>query len=123
MILGVFAGHADFAQAAVRSAEQIIGSQSDYVCISNKGRSAEDIEIEMNEILENHEFEHCFIFVDFYGSSATVPAIKAGRSFSGVTVMFGYNLPLVIDFFLHRKKKNPDELKLKLLEIGRDAVK
>lgn len=123
MILGLFAGHADFAQSAVHSAEQIIGVQSDYVCISNKGRSAEDIETEMNDILEKHEFDHCFIFVDFYGSSATVPAIKAGRSFSNVTVMFGYNLPFVIDFFLHRKKKSPDELRIKLLEIGRDAVK
>lgn len=123
MILGLFTGHSDFAHSAVKSAEQIIGEQQNYICISNRGRSADDMETEINRVLETNDFEHCFIFVDFYGSSTTVPAVKAGRSFSNVTVIFGYNLPMVIDFFLHRVKKGPDALRDKLLDIGRNAVK
>jgi len=42
---------------------------------------------------------------------------------SKVTLVFGYNMPMLLDFFIHRDKKNPLELQSKLIEVGRMGIR
>jgi len=125
MIYGIFTGHSNFALNAVESAEKIIGPQDKYSIISNKDMSSEEIYGMIDETMKKHgDAAHFFIFIDFYGSSISLPSVRAKQSAdSKVTLVFGYNMPMILDFFIHRAKKTPSELHSKLLEVGRMGIR
>lgn len=124
MIYGVFLGHNDYAASSVKAAELVIGAQSGYTSMSNEMKSLADIEKDLEKIIENFKENEIFIFVDFYGSSFSTPVLRMkNRSPEKIFIIFGYNLPIVIDFFIHREKKKGKELSEKLLSIGRGAVR
>ncbi|PIP13966.1 MAG: hypothetical protein COX48_02750 [bacterium (Candidatus Stahlbacteria) CG23_combo_of_CG06-09_8_20_14_all_34_7] len=125
MIYGIFTGHSNFALNAVESVEKIIGVQDNYSIVSNKELSSEDIFKTFQDILtENVKELHVFIFIDFYGSSISLPSMRIKQMYdSKVTLVFGYNMPMLLDFFIHRDKKNPLELQSKLIEVGRMGIR
>lgn len=123
MIYGIFTGHGNFASESVSSAMDIIGNREDYSCLSNRGLDVDSIREIIEQTINDHPAEHYFIFVDFYGSSFSLPTLEIERSRHDVSVIFGYNLPVIIDFFAHRIKKGPAALREKLINIGRDAIK
>ncbi|MFO8062869.1 MAG: hypothetical protein R6U31_08110 [bacterium] len=122
-IFGIFTGHHDYSASAVNAALSIIGDQDDYRCLSNRGRDINTMYSDIEGIVNAHDSEHFFLFIDFYGSSFSIPANRIKDNFSKkVTLLFGYNLPVIMDFFLHRSKKSPDELYDKLVSIGKEAI-
>jgi len=125
MIYGIFTGHSNFALNAVESAEKIIGVQNNYSTISNKDMSSDEIFKMIQDILEkNSQNSDVFIFIDFYGSSISLPSVRIKQmNDSRVTLVFGYNMPMILDFFIHRTKKNPLELQSKLIEVGRMGIR
>jgi len=125
MIYGIFTGHSNFASNAVESAEKIIGTQDNYSIISNKDLSSEEIFGMLEDIIKkNSEDAHFFIFIDFYGSSISLPSVRIKQMHdSKVNLLFGYNMPMILDFFIHRTKKNPFELFGKLIEVGRMGIR
>ncbi|HAV93092.1 TPA: hypothetical protein DCW38_07940 [candidate division WOR-3 bacterium] len=125
MIYGIFAGHSNFASNAVESAEKIIGTQDNYSIISNKDLSSEEIFGLLEEIInKNAKDTHFFIFIDFYGSSISLPSVRIKQMHdSRVNLLFGYNMPMILDFFIHRTNKSPFELSGKLIEVGRMGIR
>lgn len=123
MIFGIFTSHGSFASSAVQAAEEIIGKQDNYLCISNANLSIDEIKNKIEQAVINYRADAYFIFIDFYGSSFSLPAMKLARDYDSLTLMFGFNLPVIIDFFSHRKSKSPDELLIKLKHIGKEAVR
>lgn len=122
-IFGIFTGHHDYSASAVSAAISIIGSQNDYRCLSNRGKDINSMYSDIEEILNSNNSDHFFLFIDFYGSSFSIPANRIKDNFSNkVTLLFGYNLPVIVDFFLHRPKKTPGELYEKLVSIGKEAI-
>ncbi|HAF08148.1 MAG: hypothetical protein QME48_03765 [bacterium] len=125
MIYGIFAGHDDFPNAIVKSCESIIGNQGNYSVISNRDLSNEDIYKNFENIIKSHQdHKEFFLFVDFYGSSISLPAFRIKQnSNKTIKLIFGYNLPMVIDFFLHRNKMESEQLFEKIIEIGRKGIR
>ncbi|MGE3062633.1 MAG: hypothetical protein AB7T10_03270 [bacterium] len=125
MIYGIFTGHSNFALNAVESAEKIIGSQDNYSIISNKDLSSDEIFRMLSDIIaKNSDFDYFFIFIDFYGSSISLPSVRIKQmNDQKVGLVFGYNMPMILDFFIHRSKKNFRELHGKLLEVGRMGIR
>ena len=122
-ILGIFTGHMEFAHGIIKATEVIIGKQKNYAIISNHNKDYNDIYRDLEKIIIDYSFDHCFIFIDFYGSSFSTPALLIKNKHKNISIIFGYNLPIVIDFFIHRIKKEPFELYEKLIEIGKNAIK
>lgn len=125
MIYGIFAGHGDFAYETIKSCESIIGNQENYSVISNRDLSNEEIYKNFENIIKKHsEHKEFFIFIDFYGSSISLPAIRIKQnSENSITLIFGYNLPMVIDFFLHRNKLKGEQLFEKIIDVGRKGIR
>lgn len=125
MIYGIFTGHSSFSRNAVESAEQIIGAQKNYSTLSNKDLSSDELFDSLKSIVkDNPECTHFFVFVDFYGSSISLPSVRLKTSFDGkISIIFGYNMPMILDFFLHRENKSVIELHSKLLEVGKMGIR
>ncbi|MEO0280988.1 MAG: hypothetical protein ABIN05_01390 [candidate division WOR-3 bacterium] len=126
MIYGIFTGHNNFAYETVKSCESIIGEQENYSTISNRELSNDEIYEEFQKILKDHsEAKEFFIFIDFYGSSISLPAIKIKQNEEKISIklIFGYNLPMVIDFFLHRNKLNGEQLYEKIIDVGKRGIR
>jgi len=124
MIYSVFLGHDDFASSSIKAAELVIGKQTDYSILSNSLKSLDDIEKELVSLVDKHIEGQLFLFVDFYGSSFSTPVLRIRNNFPDrIFVIFGYNLPVVIDFFVHKKTKEGRTLVEKLLSIGKGAVR
>ncbi|MDD3803216.1 MAG: hypothetical protein PHW02_02365 [bacterium] len=125
MIHGIFTGHSNFAVNAVESAEKIIGAQKNYSTISNEDMSSDEIFKMLEEIVsKNADADHFFLFIDFYGSSISLPAVRIKQmNDARFTLVFGYNMPMILDFFIHRSKKSSGELHSKLLEVGRMGIR
>lgn len=123
MIYGIFTGHGNFAIESVNAAMEIIGKRDHFSCISNRGLDIDRIREILEKAIDANKARHYIIFIDFYGSSFSLPALEIERSRSNVSLIFGYNMPVIIDFFAHRVKKGPSALKEKLINIGREAIK
>lgn len=122
-IFGIFTGHHDYSASAVSAALSIIGSQNNYRCLSNRGRDINSMYSDIEEIIKSNDSDHFFVFIDFYGSSFSIPANRIKDNFNkNTTLLFGYNLPVIVDFFLHRSSKTPKELYDKLVSIGKEAI-
>lgn len=126
MIHGIFTGHANLPFEMVNTCETIIGKQENYTIITNRDLSNDDIYKLLEKSLKenaknNKEF---FIFIDFYGSSVSLPVIKLIQNSSYIIfILFGYNLPMIIDFFIHRNKLTGEKLYMKLIEVGKRGIR
>lgn len=126
MIYGIFTGHNNFAFETIKSCESIIGNQEQYSVISNRELSNDEIYEQFEKILKHHaEIKEFFIFIDFYGSSISLPAVKIKQKVKGDTIklIFGYNLPMVIDFFLYRNKLTGEQLYEKIIDVGKRGIR
>ncbi len=123
MIYGIFIGHGDFPYATVNAVFRIIGEQNNYFCLGDFQEDNTALYKRINKIISDNFAEHYFIFVDFFGSSYSIPALQISNSNENVTHFFGYNIPIIIDFFMHRNKKSPNELFNKLIEIGKNSIR
>ena len=123
MIYGIFIGHGNFPYSAVNAVFRIIGEQDNNYCLGDFQKDNTALYKEINKIITDNSADHYFIFVDFFGSSYSMPALKISNSKENVTHFFGYNIPIIIDFFMHRNKKSPNELFNKLIEIGKNSIR
>ncbi len=124
-IYGIFTGHNDFPSGVINAVQSILGEQEDYTIVSNLGKDNELISKNLEKIIidKQDSFEHIFIFIDFYGSSFSIPVLTLSKKYDNITLIFGYNLPIALDFFIHREKKDQKQLYEKLIQIGKSAIK
>ena len=119
-VLGVLLAHGTMARGMVDAARKISGVGEDALMpLSNEGKSPGLLEEELNALLSNRP---ALIFTDLSGGSCALAAQVCCRREGGRVVVFGVNLPILLDFLFHRHLPL-EELVPRLLAKGRESLR
>jgi mannose/fructose-specific phosphotransferase system component IIA len=88
------------------------------VAVSNEGKSPDMLKEELDEILDQGP---TIVFADLPSGSCAVTARICCRDHPKEAVIFGVNLPILLDFVFHREL-GLEELVPRLLEKGRTSL-
>jgi mannose/fructose/sorbose-specific phosphotransferase system IIA component len=122
MLRGIIIGHGDFAKAMLKTAEQIVGEQSEVAVISNQGLSCDSIVDTINRAIGRDDVDRTIIFLDLPGGSCTISCYGLLREKKDLHIISGINLPMLIEFFMLRDKYSADELVTILIEKGKANI-
>ena len=92
----VLAGHGDFAAGMASAVAQISGRGDVFVTVTNRGRSAEDIESMLRAAIDTHGLR--VVFTDLPAGSATFAARRLQRERPDLVLVTGANLATLLDF-------------------------
>jgi mannose/fructose-specific phosphotransferase system component IIA len=118
-IRGIILAHGSMAQGMASAIHQIAGvGEEALVALSNEGKGPDQILAELDEASGTRR---TIIFTDLFTGSCALSARKACLHTETRRVVFGANLPMLLDFVFHRTD-SLDELVPRLVAKGRDAV-
>ena len=119
-VRGLVLAHGGMAEGMVDAVTRISGvSGEDLKALSNNGMSPETLQAEVNEVLGKGPV---IIFTDLPSGSCALTARLCCREEMEAAVVFGVNLPILLDFVFHRDLPLK-ELVPRLLEKGRGSVR
>ena len=122
MIRGIIIGHGEFAEAMLKTAEQIVGEQPEVEIISNRGMSCDSMITTIDGILQKGDIDRTIVFLDLPGGSCTISCYNLLKDKKDLHIISGVNLPMLIEFFMLREKYSADELVTILLEKGKANI-
>ena len=114
----VIAGHGDVAAGFVSAVQQIAGLGAVFRAVSNASLDVASIEAAIARAISEHRAT--IVFTDLPAGSCTIAARKATRALTGVSVVTGVNLPMLLDFAL-KGGVAPDDAAQSAAK-GRDAI-
>lgn len=118
-VRAVLLGHGGMPEGVVDAVRHITGCDADaLVPISNRGRSPDSLAAAVEEVLGTGPG---LMFTDLPSGSCGFVARRLTQHGSGLVVISGVNLPLLIDFVMNRALPL-DELVPRLLARGRAAI-
>jgi mannose/fructose-specific phosphotransferase system component IIA len=118
-VQGVVLGHGSMAAGLVDAVARIAGiGEEPLVAVSNDGKSPEILSAELVAILDRGP---TIIFADLPSGSCAITARICCRDRPNEAVIFGVNLPILLDFVFHRDM-SLEELVPRLLEKGRGGI-
>jgi mannose/fructose-specific phosphotransferase system component IIA len=107
------------AQGLVDAVDRISGVAKEALLpISNDGKSPETLRAELEDVLEDGP---TIIFTDLPSGSCALTARVCCTGDQDGAVLFGVNLPILLDFVFHRDM-SLEELVPRLLEKGRTGM-
>jgi|SRR5690606_17357397 len=116
---GVVLAHGDLAAGFVDAVRQISGVEEGALeALSNRGLSPEAL---LRELERRTADGPTFIFTDLPSGSCCFAARRLSRERPDIIVITGVNLPLLLDFVLHRTLP-PSQLAARLVEKGRAGI-
>jgi len=116
---GIVVAHGTLAEGFVDAARQVAGHAADaLVPLSNRGLSPAQL---AERIRAEATPGPAMIFTDLPGGSCGVAARRLCQEWAGIAVIAGVNLPLLLEFLLHRDLPL-DRLVARLLDKGRAAI-
>jgi len=118
-VRGVVVAHGALAQALVAEAEHISGQQGLLTPVSNTGVGPTEIEHRLASAVDGHP---AVIFVDMPCGSCFFAAMHLARGQTGIRVVTGVNLPMLLDF-LHHRTLPPEEGAARAAEKGSEAIR
>jgi PTS system N-acetylgalactosamine-specific IIA component len=92
----VLAGHGDFAAGMASAVAQISGRDDVFVTMTNRGRSADDIEQALREAVDAGGLR--VVFTDLPAGSCTFAARRLQRERAELVLVTGANLATLLDF-------------------------
>jgi PTS system N-acetylgalactosamine-specific IIA component len=95
-VRAIVAGHGEFAAGLVSAVVQITGRDDVFAALSNRGRSAQDVEQLLREQVERHGVS--VVFTDLPAGSCTMAARRLQREHPTLVVVTGVNLAALLDF-------------------------
>jgi mannose/fructose-specific phosphotransferase system component IIA len=118
-VRGILLSHGSMAHGMVDAVRRIAGvGEEELVALSNDGKSPETLKAELTEFLANGPV---IVFTDLSSGSCALAARVCCRGGTGQVVVFGANLPMLLDFVFHRHLPL-QELVPRLLEKARESV-
>jgi len=118
-VSGVVLTHSSLAEGLVEATRAITGIGDEaLIGISNSGRSPERLLEEVRRIIVG---KPTILFTDLPSGSCSLVARRLLQTQEEVSMISGVNLPLLLDFVLHRHLPL-DELEERLIERGRNAI-
>lgn len=115
----IVTGHGEFAAGVVSAVVQITGRDDVFVTLSNRGLSAEEIERQLRDRVE--ETDACVIFTDLPAGSSTIAARRFLRDRADLVLVTGTNLATLLDFVFH-EDASPADAARHAAEKGRAAL-
>ncbi len=125
---GLVATHGGIGAELVEVVTMIMGPAEGLAGLSNHGKSASDLTVEIASWLRGDAdpsasgMEPAIIFIDDYGGSCANAAQLACRPGDPVAVVSGVNLAMLLGFVTWREELDLDELVQRLIERGRTAI-
>ena len=117
-------GHGAVAQCLMDAVQGILGKQSGWVAISNAGLGLTELlgtlEKAVDELSASHDV---VVFSDMPGGSCHHVCQEIVGTRSGVRVVTGTNLMMLLEFFVKRERTGVNDLLVLVRERGRDAVR
>lgn len=120
-VWGILVTHGLLGAELVRTAESILGAQTELEVVSNTGMSPAALQTQLEALVEGRR--PAVILVDLLGGSCGHACLLVGRSRPGVRVVSGMNLPMLLEFLCHRGRVSLAELEARLLSRGRDGIR
>ena len=115
---GVVLAHGPMARALVESVRRIAGDAADaLVPLSNEGKGPTELRSELGALLGDGPV---VVFVDLQAGSCCAAALASCRG-GGRRVVWGVNLPMLLDFVFHLDLPL-DEAVRRAVESGRSAI-
>ena len=119
-VLGVVLAHGEMARGLVDAVSRIAGTDPDaLVAVSNQGRSQEQIEAELDELMGQRP---SVVFTDLQTGSCALIARLVCRERGTRAAVFGVNLAILLDFVFHREL-SLEEVVPRLVRKGRESVR
>ena len=119
-VLGVVVGHGALARGMIDAVSRIAGvEEGALVAVSNDGRGPDELKAVLAELLGDRR---AIVFTDLAAGSCTLAARLTCRECTGIPVVTGVNLPMLLDFVFHRDM-DLTELAERLGGKARDGVK
>jgi mannose/fructose-specific phosphotransferase system component IIA len=122
MVRGIILGHSNFAKSIFETAEKIVGPQPFIDFISNDGLSRDSLNEKIKSVIESNKKLETLLFVDLPGGSCTMSCLKLMEDYPNLKILCGINLPILLEFFLLRKKFSAEELIPILIKKGKDNI-
>jgi len=118
-VRGVVVGHGGLAEGLVDAVRQITGADGDMIsAVSNRGLGPEALRERLEAALGAGP---ALVFVDLSMGSCGMAARRIARERPDTAVLFGVNLPQLLDFVTHRDL-SLQEIVARALERGRSAI-
>lgn len=117
-IRGVVVGHGTLAAALVDAVERIAGADSGLVAVSNTGCDRGTLEERIDEAVGGGP---AVVFIDMPSGSCLFAAMHRLAAVTGVRVVTGVNLAMLLEFLFHREEPI-DEVVAHVVEVGSRAV-
>lgn len=119
-VRGIVVTHGTMAFGMVDAVQRIAGAPDEaLVAVSNEGLGPEDL---VRAVSDRAGHDPAIIFTDLQTGSCALAARFACAKPENRRVVFGANLPMLIDFVFHRHL-TLDELVDRLLDKGREAIR
>ena len=121
-VLGILVTHASLGDELLRTAESIIGRQSQIEVVSNSGTSLNTLSGKLTSLISRHQDLPVFLFVDLLGGSCGHVCQEIRRLHPNTVIFTGVNLPMFLEFLHHRDRVGLEELQERLLAKGRSGI-
>ena len=119
-VRGILLSHGKLAEGMVDAVQRIVGVDDDVlVALSNEGHNPQGLADSIDAVLGDSP---AVIFTDLCTGSCAVTAQITCRGEGRRVVVFGMNLPMLLEFVFHRKLALED-LVPRLLEKGKQSMK
>jgi PTS system mannose-specific IIA component len=118
--------HENFGEAALKTAELILGKQEEALALGcHRGDSIEEFCEKVNVAIQKLDTgKGVLVFADLYGASPYNIAAKASNTInSKFRCITGFSLPMVIEAFSMREMCELEELTDKCMETGHLGIK
>jgi mannose/fructose-specific phosphotransferase system component IIA len=122
MIRAIIVGHGFFAENMLKTAEQIVGKQELVDVVSNAGLSCAVLDDRLKHLIEQNRNHEAIVFVDLPGGSCTISCFKLLKDENNLHIICGFNLPMLIEFFMLREKHTAGELVPVLIKKGKENI-
>lgn len=115
---GVIVGHGQLAQAMLGAVEQIAGADTGIVAVSNTDCDRGALEARIVTAVGDGP---AVVFIDMPSGSCLFAAMRQLQTMSGVRVVTGVNLAMLLEFVFHREG-SVDDVAAHIAEVGARAV-
>jgi len=123
MIGAVVAAHGNLARDLVSAAEGIVGKIEKLAVVSQLNKDKhEDIERNLTEAIESVDSpDGVLVLVDVFGGSPANIGMSILQK-KKIKIVTGVNLPMLMDFAVHRNEKDLKKLAFQITRTGRRSV-
>jgi len=119
LVRGVILAHGGMAAGLLDAVSRISGmAEGALVAVSNHGKSPEVLKAEVESLLEEGP---TIVFTDLPSGSCAITARICSGEVREAAVVFGVNLPVLLDFVFHRDLQI-HQLVPRLLKKGRETL-